>query len=131
MTRKQFIERTLRQIYGGFPTDDSTITFNLVNFWLQDAIGIAAKQNYKDNIAIDGISYINNSFYTTFKGIAITQDENFVWKVLLPQIPIGIGANEGISAFRVKDDSTQVSLPLIPLTENYLKSKCMKKVYGC
>jgi hypothetical protein len=59
MTRLEFIERHLRQIYGGFPTDDAQITNNLVNSWLNDAIAAAAKQNQKDNIALDGISYKN------------------------------------------------------------------------
>lgn len=67
MTRRVWIERCLRQIYGGQPSDDSTITVNLVNVWLSTGIGLAAKANYKDNISIDGIGYINNSFYTKLK----------------------------------------------------------------
>lgn len=117
-TRRIFIERTLRQIYGGQPSDDSTITVNLVNKYLEDAIAAAAKANYKDAITIDGIGYVNNSFYTTFKDIAITSDGNFTWKVQLPQIPIGIGQNEGISTFRLKDESGNITLPFVPLTEN-------------
>lgn len=118
MTREQFIERHLRQIYGGFPTDDSQITKNLVNSWLNDAIAVAAKQNCKDNIALDGIAYVNNSFYTTFKGIAVVQDENFLFKITLPQIPIGIGYGEGVSTLQFKDASNSVSLPCIPLSQN-------------
>ncbi len=119
MTRRQFVERTLRQIYGGLPNDDATITVNLVNLYLNDAIGVAAKANYKDNIAIDGISYVNNSFYTIFKGIAVTKDENFLWKVALPQIPFGIGSTEGVSTIEFKDSTTgQISYPVVLMTEN-------------
>jgi len=119
LTRRFFIERTLRQIYGTQPNDDSWITDNLVNTWLNDGIAIAAKQNYKDNIALDGISFINNSFYTTFKDIAVTADEQFLWKVTLPQIPFGIGANMGISTLQFRDnESTQISQPVIWITEN-------------
>ena len=46
MTRNAFIERILRQIYNGQPSDDSNITYNLVNQWLNDAIGLAVKKNY-------------------------------------------------------------------------------------
>ena len=60
MTRKTFIERILRQIYNGQPSDDSNITFNLVNQWLNDAIGVAAKKNYTDSIQMDGVAYVNN-----------------------------------------------------------------------
>jgi hypothetical protein len=119
VTRRFFIERTLRQIYGTQPNDDSWITDNLVNAWLEDAIAIAAKQNYKDNLAIDGISYINNSFYTTFKNLAVVADEQFLWKITLPQIPIGIGGNMGISTLQFRDNtSTQISQTVVWITEN-------------
>lgn len=119
MTRRVFIERTLRQIYGSFPSDDSQITFNLVNSWLEDATGIAAKANYKDSLSIDGINYTNNSFYTTFKGISVTKDENFLWKVEIPSIPLGIGTSEGLSTLEFKDTATnQISYPVIWLSQN-------------
>ena len=118
MTRSIFIERVLRQIYNGPVSDDATITVNLVNVWLDDAIALAAKQNYKDNYQIDGISYVNNGFYTTFKGLAFEADEQFLWKVTLPQIPVGIGANEGISTFIVKYDNINTSFPVIWIDQN-------------
>lgn len=119
MNRAVFIERALRQIYGGFPTDDSTITTNLVNTWLEDAAAVAAKQNYKDNLTIDGINYVNNSFYTTFKGLSVTKDENFLWKIELPSIPLGIGTSEGISTLVFKDPSNnQISYPGVWLSQN-------------
>lgn len=118
MTRYQFIEQILRQVYGGYPSDDASITPMLVNQYIDQAIAFAAKNNYTDNVRLEGIGYVNNSFYTTFKGIAITKDETGIWKIDLPQVPVGVGANEGISTFVLKDDKNKVSLPLIPLTEN-------------
>lgn len=118
MTRAQFIEQIIRQVYGGYPSDDSSITPLLVNQYIDQAIAFAAKNNYTDNVKLDGIGYVNNSFYTTFKGIAITRDETGLWKLELPQIPVGIGANEGISTLVLKDDTNKITLPLIPLTEN-------------
>lgn len=117
MTRYEFIERALRQIYGGQPSDDSEITYNLVNSWLQDATAIAAKQNYKDNISIDGIGYINGAFYTTFSGISIASDGNFLWKINLPSIPIGIGRNEGVSTLQLVDSDGRITNPFIPISE--------------
>lgn len=118
MTRFSFIERCLVQVYGGWPTDDQEITYDLINSWLPDAIGSAAKACYKDAIAIDGIGYVNNSFYTTFSGIAIITDDtdNLCYKLTLPEIPVGIGKNEGVSALRFKDSSGFVSLTAIPLS---------------
>lgn len=117
MTRYSFIEMALRQIYGDFPNDDSSITYNLVNTWLEQGIALAAKANYKDNIQIDGIGYINNSFYCTFKDISISSDGNFIWKGQLPHIPVGIGRNEGISTLQLKDSSGNITRPFIPITE--------------
>ena len=57
MTRNAFIERILRQIYNGQPSDDSSITYNLVNQWLNDAIGSVVKKNYTDSIQLDGVAY--------------------------------------------------------------------------
>ncbi len=119
MTRYVWIERCLRQIYNGQPDDDATITYGLVNVWLNTAIGMAAKANYKDNITIDGIGYVNNSFYTKFSDIAIKPYENLKWKIELPEIPLGIGTSNGVSTLELFDPtSRQVSRPFIPLSQN-------------
>ena len=119
MTRRQFIERVRRQIYGGQPSNDATITVGLVNNYLGDAIALAAKQNWKENTAIDGISYANNGFYTTFKGIAVTKDENFLWKIALPQIPLGIGESEGVETLLFKDTTTgQIAQNIVWMSQN-------------
>lgn len=66
MNRRTYIELIRRQIYGSQPSADAEITVGLVNKWLDIAIAAAAQQNYKGNIALEGISYVNNGFYTTF-----------------------------------------------------------------
>ena len=121
MTRKTFIERILRQIYNGQPSDDSSITFNLVNQWLNDAIGSAARKNYTDNIQLDGISYINNSFYTTFKNLDIQAEtvDNVTYRVDLPSIPVALGKNEGVSTLQFVGDK-KTSQTAIPLSMNQI-----------
>lgn len=120
MTREFFIERCLRQIYGDFPTDDSSITKNLINGWIHDAAAIAAAKNNEKNISLEGISFVNNSFYTTFKGLAISNDETFLYRVTLPQIPLGIGSTEGISSAVLKDTDGQITYPIVLLSQNQL-----------
>lgn len=123
MTRQILIERILRQIYNGQPTDDSTITIGLVNQWLNDAVGIAVKKNYTDGIQMDGIAYVNNSFYTTYSGLAITNanENNLLYQILLPQIPIALGKNEGVSTLQFVDDKGKTSTSsAIPLSINQL-----------
>ncbi len=118
-TRRQTIEQIRRLIYGDQPAAEANITVGLVNLWLNQGIAVAAKQNYFDNEKITGISFVNNSFYTIFKDIAVTSDEQFLWKVELPQLPVGIGYSEGISKLQFKDsDSNQISQTVIFLSQN-------------
>lgn len=122
MTRLQFIERNKIQIYGGIPTDDAEITDSLINLWLSDAIGFAAKTCWKEAIQIDGVAYLNNSFYTTFSGIVITSDDtdNLCYKFTLPQVPFGLGKNEGVAKVQFKDENGFVSQNAIPLSMNQI-----------
>ena len=117
MTRGQAIELIIREIHAGFPSEDTPITDNLVNLWLNIGIGIAVQQNYKEGIALEGIGYVNNSFYTTFKGIVPVKDEQFLWSIQLPQIPFAIGRNEGINDLVFKATDGQISLDAVPLSE--------------
>jgi len=119
MTRNIFIERILRQIYNGQPSDDSSITYNLVNQWLNDAIGLAAKKNYTDGIQMDGIAYVNNSFYTTFTDLDIVAElvDTVTYSVDLPLIPIALGRNEGIATLQFVGDN-RTSQTAIPLSMN-------------
>jgi hypothetical protein len=119
MIRGALIESVLMQIYGGKPTDDSEITYNLCNLYLQEGIALAAQAAYKSAIQLDGVGYVNNGFYTTYSGIAITQDstDNLCWMFTLPEIPVGISANMGIAELRFKADGF-TSLPAIPLSIN-------------
>ena len=119
MTRRAYIERIRRLIYGSQPPSEANITVGLVNNYLSDAIAVAAKTNYTDNLKLEGIASVNNSFYTTFKSLAVVTDDQFLWKITLPQIPVGIGGIEGISKVVLKDSSSpQLSYPVVLLTEN-------------
>ena len=119
MTRYALIERILRQIYNGQPSDDSSITYNLVNQWLNDAIGLAVKKNYTDSIQMDGIAYVNNSFYTTYTNLDIAAEtvDNVTYSIALPQIPFALGKNEGVATLQFVGDK-KTSQTAIPLSMN-------------
>ncbi len=117
MTRRTLIEMIRRQIYNGQPSADATITVNLVNLYVNRGVAIAAQKNYQDNATLDGIAYVNGSFYTTYKSLPVTKDEQFLYKVALPHIPLGIGNDEGISTM-VLTDSVQNSYPVVWINEN-------------
>jgi hypothetical protein len=119
MTRYALIERILRQIYNGQPSDDSNITHNLVNQWLNDAIGMAVKKNYTDSIQMDGVAYVNNSFYTTFTNIDINAEsvDTVTYSIDLPIIPYALGRNEGVAMLQFVGDK-KTSQTAIPLSMN-------------
>ena len=117
MTRYAFIERILRQIYNGQPSDDSSITYNQVNQWLNDAIALAARKNYTDSIQMDGISYVNNSFYTTFKALPVVNENVTTYSILLPVIPVALGTNEGVATLQFIGEG-KISQTAIPLSIN-------------
>lgn len=128
-TRRLYIERILRQIYNGQPTDDSEISVALVNEWLNNGISIAAKNNYKENYQLEGIGFLNNSFYSKFKGIAIVNDEVNLYRLTLPEVPLGIGSNEGVSTVIFKNSNNELSFPGIPLNERQIGySRSMREI---
>lgn len=118
LTRYKLCERIQMAIYNGLPSDDHTITIALINEWLNDAIGIVAKANYVESIKLDGISYVNNAFYSSFSDIAITQDDVNLYKFQLPEYPIGLGQNSGIASVIVKNADGNSSYDVVPLTTN-------------
>lgn len=118
VTRLQLIRRILRQVYGGQPSIDSNITDNLVNAWLNDAFCAAAKKNFIENGQIDGVEYVNNSFYLTIRGLPVTLSEQFIYQLTLPQVPVGIGNNQGVGTLQFVDSDGNISDPAIPMSEN-------------
>jgi len=121
MTRGAFLESILMSVYGQKPSDDAEITYNLVNLYLSEGIGVAAQTSYKGAIQLDGIGYVNNGFYSTFSGISISQDgtDNLTYMFTLPEIPVGIGNSMGLAEVRFKDIPGAItSFPGIPLSMN-------------
>jgi hypothetical protein len=116
MTRRFFLDRLLFQYSGGLPEDDTEMTLDILNSFLPDAIAFAAKQCYVESIKMDGVAYVNGSFYTTFSGLPVVADntDNLCYKIELPEIPVGIGRNEGVSEIRFKKDGF-VSKAAIPV----------------
>lgn len=118
MTRAQLIEQILRAVYGDQPRDDSTITPNLVNMYINQGLAMAIKNQFKESLQIDGVSYINNSFYSTYRNIPISQEQNLLWKLKLPSVPMAIGRNEAVANLRLVDEDGREGIDAIPLNIN-------------
>ena len=98
MTRRVLIEQIRRMLYGSIPTDDANISEKEINLYINEALAYMAKINYTDSIKLDGIESIADSFYLTFKNLAITKDNDTGYYSLdLPQVPLGLARGYGIA----------------------------------
>jgi hypothetical protein len=124
MTRKVLIEQIRRMYYGGVPSDDSNLTENEVNIYINQAIAYFAKVNYTQSIEIDGIETVGDAFYTTFKNLAITKDNDTgYYSLTLPHPPLGLSRGYGISTvtFPVSTGLSKAPVPISPREIEYLE----------
>ena len=123
MTRKVLIEQIRRLYYGGIPSDDSNLTENEVNIYINQAIAYFAKQNYTESINLDGIENVNDAFYATFKGLTITKDNDTgYYSATLPHPPVGLSRGYGISTvtFPVSTGLSKAPIPISPRELDYV-----------
>jgi len=123
MTRKTLIEQIRRLYYGGIPSDDSNLTENEVNIYINQAIAYFAKQNYTESINLDGVENVNDAFYSTFKGLTITKDNDTgYYSATLPHPPIGLSRGYGISTvtFPVSTGLSKAPIPISPRELDYV-----------
>jgi hypothetical protein len=121
MTRRVIIEQIRRIFYGGVPNDDASLSEKEVNLLLNEAIAYMAKVNYTDAIKLDGIETVADSFYATFKNLAITKDNDTGYYSLdLPQVPLGLSRGYGISTVTFPT-STGLAKSPIPISVRELE----------
>jgi hypothetical protein len=123
MTRRVLIEQIRRMLYGSIPTDDANITEKEINLYINEAIAYMAKVNYTDAIKLDGIETVADSFYATFKNLAITKDNDTGYYSLdLPQVPLGLSRGYGISTvtFPTSTGLAKSPIPVSPRELDYM-----------
>jgi hypothetical protein len=110
-------------LYGSIPTDDANITEKEINLYINEAIAYMAKVNYTDAIKLDGIETVADSFYATFKNLAITKDNDTGYYSLdLPQVPLGLSRGYGISTvtFPTSTGLAKSPIPVSPRELDYM-----------
>jgi hypothetical protein len=122
MIRGAIIEQATRLVYGSAASDDVKTSDQLFNVWINQGIALAAKKNFGENLAIDALQYVNGSFYTTYTGLAIKKFQPFVYQITLPDLPVGIGANMGISTLQVMATGGNgvPAMTALPLSQNQI-----------
>jgi hypothetical protein len=73
---------------------------------------------------MDGVAYINNSFYTTFADLAIDNVDFTTYMIDLPIIPYALGRNEGVAMlqFTGEGKTSQTAIPLSMNQVAYIES---------
>ena len=123
MTRKVLIEQIRRMMYGSIPTDDANVTEKEINLYINQGIAYMAKINYTDAIKLDGIETVADSFYATFKNLAITKDNDTgYYSLALPQVPLGLSRGYGISTvtFPTSTGLAKSPIPISPRELDYI-----------
>lgn len=124
MTRRVLIEQIRRLYYGGTPSDDANLTENEVNTYINQAIAYFAKVNYSDAINLDGVETVGDAFYSTFKNLAITKDNDTgYYSATLPHPPLGLARGYGISTvtFPVSTGLAKAPTPISPREVDYIE----------
>ena len=125
MTRKVLIEQIRRMYYGGLPIDDANLTENEVNLHINQAIAAIAKENYVDYIKLDGIENVDDAFYTTFKNLSVSKDNDTgYYYTTLPHPPLGLSRGYGIAdvTFPVSTGLAKNPIPISPRELEYVDS---------
>jgi len=98
ITRQQLIETIKRTLAGGTPSDDFDILDEEVNILISEGIATAAKKSMIDGMNMEDVKVISDGFYTTVKGIDVTEDADTKdYKIQLPSIPVGTAYGDGVA----------------------------------
>lgn len=107
-TRRAVCEMIQRMLNGGFSSDDTQVTINLINLHLNGAIAAAAVADLRANIDIEGVASVGDAFYATTKGLSVTKDADTGWyNTILPQPPAAISRGLDITSLKFIAESGQ------------------------
>lgn len=97
-TRQQLIDRILRFYFDGIPNDQSDITINEVDLYVNDAIATIINKQAIDEYNITGIISVPEGYITTYKLSSLLYDEvTGLYYSVLPHPPLGLSGNSGVA----------------------------------
>jgi hypothetical protein len=123
MTRNELIAQIRRMYYGGVPAEEASLREKEVNQYINQAIAYVAKENYVDHIKLDGLENVDDAFYTTFKNLSISKDNDTgYYYTTLPHPPLGLSRGYGIAdvTFPVSTGLSKNPIPISPRELEYV-----------
>lgn len=131
---KEFCQEVLYELYGGISTDEARISERFVLTKLNDQIASLAVVNAYQNNNLEGITYADDYFYTTFSNLAVTVDTITGLKcALLPSHPISLPSERQYRVYPVATrggiSSTVFKMVKAGALQRIISQPKMKKVY--
>lgn len=131
---KEFVQEVLYELYGGITGDESRISERFVLTKLNDQIASLAVINAYQNNNLEGVTYADDFFYTTFANIAVTADPISGLKcALLPSHPISLPSERQYRVYPVAArggiSSTTFKMIKAGALQRVISQPKMKKVY--
>jgi hypothetical protein len=96
-TRQQLIDRILRFYYDGYPDDQSEISNNEVDLYINDAIATVMNKQAMDEYNITGIMSVPEGYITTYTiPTPSLSDTTGFYNSTLPHPPMGLPGESGV-----------------------------------
>ena len=134
-TGKDFVQEVLYELYGGITGDDSRISERFVLTKLNDQIASLAVINAYTNNNLEGVTYADDYFYTTFSNITVSTDTagTGLKYALLPSHPISLPSERQYRVYPVAArggiSSTTFKMIKAGALQRVISQPKMKKVY--
>jgi hypothetical protein len=118
ITTRNLIDRCLRAFYGDYPSEEATLTPNLVLLYINDAVALAISKKMQENYVVTGIQSVPDGFVSTFKISSFTKDDNTgYYSASLPHPPMGFAENSSVSGAYFATVKGQ-SKPILEVKQN-------------
>lgn len=102
-TKRQIVQEALYEAYGGITSTDVRISERFVLTKLNNKIAAAGTINAFQNKNLEGVTYLNDTFYSTYNDLPVTDDTHTGFKKIdLPALPIGVPSQRSISLYPPK-----------------------------
>lgn len=98
LSTQNMIDRVIRAYYQDYASEESTLTNNIVQLYINDAVAMALSNAMQKNYVVTGIQSVPEGFMSTFIINSFTKDENTgFYSADLPHPPIGVPENSSVA----------------------------------
>ena len=106
-------EQILSTYYKGVRSDDSSYSLKYIASMLAQEVAFMARKNAFENGNNGDITYINDTFISTFKSLAVATDNISLEKyIVLPSMPTALPNNQEIVSVSLNRKTNKTFIPM-------------------